>query len=313
MPNAQFPVHPEQSSRISSLHGVRIREDVLFSNHMGVENPGIRKREEKIIEGLSEVLTKVLGPEEVVLAAIRCQAPLGALEQFTLGWYVYYVTQAVLVFTNQRLMCYQVKQAGSFGKGVIWKQGLRSANWGDIEEAKVKGWLIPTLNLKFRDGRKERFSGLGFGNARKIKILLSAIQTAGSAPATSAQGMPSLCPSCFAELSPEIYTCGKCRLEFKNEKTLLKMLFIPGGDYFYVGLRYLGVVHFISGSVLLVMLVLFGLAAFGVADFLAEPGHPSAPSEVLPGLAFLALIFASHKALTFLSCRRMVRRFIPLK
>lgn len=313
MPNAQFPVYADQSPRLGSLNGVRIREDAVFCNRKGLEKPAIRKRAEKIIEALREVLVKALGPEEMVLDVVRCQSPLGVLEQLTLGWYVYYITRAVLVFTNQRLLCFRVREGGTFGGKLEWKRGVRSASWGDIEEAKVKGWLIPTLNIKYRDGRKETFRGMAGGHARKIKTLLTAIQTSGGAQASATQGMAPLCPGCFTDLTPQVYECGKCRLEFKNESTLLKRLFIPGGDYFYVGLRYLGVVHSIGGVIFLVSAIFYGLAALGLADLLAEPGHPTLRGDAIAGLGIFAFFFALHKLLTFLTCRRLVRQFIPAK
>jgi len=44
MPVPGFPIHPDQSARQASLEGVPVREDTLYSNRLGEEKQGIRKR-----------------------------------------------------------------------------------------------------------------------------------------------------------------------------------------------------------------------------------------------------------------------------
>ena len=67
---------------------------------------------------------------EAALYVIKsCQAPLGTLEQFFVGWYVYRVTATPLVFTNLRLLHFGV------GPGGKWNRTLKSVRWGDVTSA----------------------------------------------------------------------------------------------------------------------------------------------------------------------------------
>jgi hypothetical protein len=306
MSDMYFPVHPEQSPRLSSPSGVRVREDTLYTNHKGDEKKGVRKRADKAIEKLQEILRKVLGPEEVVLYIARCQAPASAFEQITFGWYIYYITATLLVFTNRRLLVFQVKRDGG------WKRILRAVVWGDVEEAKAKGWLSRTLQIKYRNGKKETYWGLGWGDAKKIGVLLAALFSLGARETSAAGGIVPLCPNCLAELTPQVYECHNCKLVFKDEKTMVRRsLFIPGGGYFYVGHWLLGVGDFIVEAYLLVLVLVFVLAAVSLTTG-PPSGQPAGGTGEAWGLAiFLGLILALEKWLTIHHCRRFIREFIP--
>lgn len=307
MPDVHFPVHPEQSPRLGSFNGVRVREDTVYTNQRGEEKAGVRKRAEKAIDKLQEILRKVLEPEEAILCVARCQAPVSGFEQLTMGWYVYYVTGTVLVFTNRRLLYFLVKRDGS------WKRVLRAVAWGDVEEAKVKGWLSHTLQLKYRNGKKETYWKLRGDDAKKMKVLVGALFSAGAGEMSAAQAPVSLCPGCLAALTPQVYQCSKCGVTFKNERTMVRRsLLIPGGGYFYVGHWFLGLGDFVVEAYLLVMVVIFVLVALGMSDPLGEPGQPPTTAGVALFVAvFVAAILAVEKWLTIHHCRRFIREFIP--
>lgn len=308
MPDMHSPVHPEQSSRLGSPNGVRVREDTLYTNHKGQEKSGVRKRADKAIDKLQEILRQALGPEEVVLYTARCQAPVSWFEQWTFGWYIYYVTAIVLVLTNRRLLFFQVKRDGS------WKKSLRAVLWGDVEEAKAKGWLSRTLQIKYRNGKKETYWGLGWGDAKKIRVLLEALFSPGAGETSAAGGIVPLCPNCLAELTPQVYECSNCKLTFKDEKTMVRRsLLIPGGGYFYVGHAFLGVMLFIGEVYLLVLAVMFVIVALGgMVDPLVEPGQaPTTGVEAWFVAAFFGAILGLAKWRVIHHCRRFIREFIP--
>ncbi len=306
MPDIYFPVHPQQSSRLGSPNGVRVREDTLYTNHKGQEKKGIRKRADKALDKLQEVLRRALTPEEVLLYVAPCQAPASVFEQITFGWYIYYVTATMLVFTNRRLLLFQVKRDGS------WKKIMRAFLWGDVEEAKVTGWLARTFRIKYRNGKKETYWGLGWGDAKKIKVLLAALFSRGAGEMTAAGAIVPLCPNCLAELTPQVYECHNCKLAFKDEKTMVRRsLLIPGGGYFYVGHWFLGIGDFIVEAYLLILGVVFVIAA--VSPTIGAPSGPGAggSGEAWGIAVFLALVLAVEKWLTIHHCRRFIREFIP--
>ena len=311
MPLPDFPIHPEQFPRQGSQGGIRVREDTLHSDHRGKEKKAIRKRASKALEKLQEPLSKLLEPEEVVLYVTRAQAPAGWFEQLTLGWIIYYITGTTLVFTNRRLLHFLVKSNGA------WKRSVRSLRWGDLSEAKVKGFLLsPTLQLHYRNGNKEFYWGLRRDDSKKIKVLLAAILPAATGEGSPAQAMISLCPSCRATLTVGTYQCSQCFLAFKDETTMVRRsLLIPGGGYFYTGNRFLGVMDFIVEGYLLLLVLILVLSAFGVfSDPLAEPGEDSLPpAGAFVTASIFAAVLAVEKWMTIHHCRRFIREFIPTK
>jgi hypothetical protein len=308
MANPDFRVHPEEPPRLGVLHDVRVREDTLNTNFRGQEKKGIRTRADKALEKLGAILRQVLGPEEVVLYVARCQAPVSALEQITFGWYIYYVTGTVLVFTNRRLLHFGVKRNGE------WNKILRSASWGDVEDTKIKGWLSKTLELRYRTGKKEKYWNIGREDGKKLRVLLDALFAAGARESSPAQTMVSLCPSCTAELTPRVYQCAKCGLKFKDEKTMVsRSLIVPGGGYFYTRHWFLGVGDFLVEAYLLIMVIILAASALGL---IANPpgetgGEPMKGAAAWIAAAFVAAILAAEKWLTVHHCRRFIREFIP--
>ncbi len=309
MPAADIAVHPEQIPRQGSRAGVRLREDTVYADHKGRESRGVRKRADKALDKLQDALTRILEPDEVVFYLARCQAPVGALEQFTFGWYIYYVTGTVLVFTNLRVLHFLVR------RDLSWKRSLRSVRWGDLEQAQVKGWLSPQLYFKYRNGKQEKYWGLRRDDANKIKALVAVLLPGSLGASTPAQAMVSLCPDCLAELTPRVYQCHKCSLMFKDERTMVRRsLLIPGGGYFYTGQWFLGTGDFIVEAYLLVMTLVWVLVAFGVMAEPLEPGEEAVGRGGAVFVAvFLAVILTLEKLLTIHHCRRFVRNFIPSK
>jgi hypothetical protein len=66
----------------------------------------------------------------------------------------------------------------------------------------------------------------------KLLPLLIAASQADAAPGVF---VTSLCPECRSRLTSRLYQCPNCQLLFKNEKTILKLMFVPGGVHFYCG------------------------------------------------------------------------------
>ena len=310
MPAADLIVHLNQAPRPSSQDGVRFREDTAFTNHKGEENKGVRKRAEKALGSLQDVLSKVLEPDETVLYLARCQAPVSIFEQFAFGWYIYKVTGTVLVFTNRRLLDVRIKPKGLFSLDFSWSQCLRSVRWGDLAEAKVSGWLSTALVLKYRTGKKESYWKLDRGDAKKMKVLLAALLPGAATESTAAQGMVSLCPTCIAVLTPCVYQCSQCGQLFKDEKTMVRRaLLIPGGGYFYTGHTFLAVSDFMAEAYLLLLLLIF-LAALLLPSDNPQSGEAAG---FWVGAGVVAALLAVEKWGTIHHCRRFIREFIPRK
>jgi len=309
MPNADLPIHALQMPRLVSANGVQVREDTLFTNVKGEIDDRSRKRAEEALASLHDILPNLLEPNEAILYVIKtCQAPLGTLEQLFLGWYVYRVTATRLVFTNLRLLHF------GLGAGGKWNRTLKSVRWGDVTKAKVKGWINRLLELRYADGKKERYWRLPKKDGKKAQAILDAVLPQSQGEATAAQGFQSICPNCRAVLTAGNYQCASCGLKFKDEKTLRwRTILIPGGGYLYSGMTLLGVLAFLSEGAFTLATITFVLMALGLmAAERAENGQIMAASELWATALILAIILALNKALEFIHGRRVVRSFIPL-
>jgi hypothetical protein len=302
MPTAQIPVHTDQSVRLSSHFGIPLREDTAFTNRRG-----IRKRAEQALDKLQEPLRKMLEPDEAVLYIARGQIMPSRVEQFFLGVHAYYLAPAMLVLTNRRLLHLFVTWNG------MWKRGIRSARWGDMEEAKVKGLLSAKLRIKYRDGKKEIYWRMRSDDGKKIQLLLEVLLPTAAGETSPALSMTSVCPDCRSALTPGLYECPQCRLKFKDERTALRRsLLIPGGGFFYTGHTLLGMAHCLVDLVLLFYLAISVLVALGAVQ--PEPTPGGAPQDRFAALvvvAFLAILLGLHKWITTRISRNLIRNYIP--
>ncbi len=298
-------IHPNVAPRPASCHGLRIREDVAFTNAKGEEDKGTRKRVSKVLEKIAAVLPRVLAQDETILYAARVQAPISFWEQYGLGWYVYRVTSTALVFTNRRILHLGVDSSGK------WKGNLRAVAYGDLAKAEPKGWIGGVLWLTYKNGKKEKYWNIRGGGVKKLKAMLAVLLPAGAADSTPAQGMVSLCPECVAPLTEKVYFCAKCGLVFKDESTMKKRSWlIPGGGYFYCGQTFLGVVDFLAEAWLTLLLLFWlGSAVAGWGKTSSNPDTPDAVGFLIAGI-FVGFILLVEKLMTIHHCQRFIREFL---
>jgi len=306
MAKPDVTVHADAAPRPGTQAGLRIREDVAFTNANGREDRSTQKRVQNILEKAGLAVQRLLAVDETVLYAARAQAPVGLFEQLTMGWYIYRVSASVLVFTNRRILHLLVDSGGR------WRGHWKTVAYGDLAEVTTKGWLSPVLWLKYRNGKKDEYWRLKRADAKKIQALAAALLPASSAESTAAQSMVSLCPECMAALEEKVYHCASCGLVFKDEKTMIKRsLLIPGGGYFYCGYTFLGVMDFLAEAWLTIILLI--LVAGAVTTWGQPPSNnPDAgdPVGFLITAILVAGVLALEKYYTIHHCRRFVREFI---
>lgn len=310
MADVNLLIHETQIPKQVSANGISIREDTLYTNAKGEADERSRKRAEEALSSLSEVLPSLLEPNEAVLYVVKsCQAPVGVLEQLLLGWYIYRVTATRLVFTNLRLLHFGLVSEKK------WDRTLKSARWGDVLEAKTKGWLNRLLKLKYANGKREQYWRLRRKDSQKVKVILDGVMPLSRAETTPAQGMQSLCPNCRATLTPRTYQCLSCGLKFKDEKTLLRRtLLIPGGGYLYSGFTLLGGITFLTEGAFTLALIYYVLMALGIAAPETSPnGRPTQTGIFWGAAGFFAVILGLNKALEYVHSRRVIQKFLPLK
>lgn len=298
MPPADVLIHQNQP-QTTKIDGVSIRDDVLYTNYRGEENARIQKRNDKILRQLRPALERMLLPSETVLFVTRARSPLTILEQLTSAWWTTALAACAIVITNQRILFFPVKRDGS------WKESIRAAYWGDIEQLKPKGLFIRNVTFRFKNGCKATYTNFRRADAKKIAVIAAALIPAASGELTSTQGLVQLCPDCRNALTQGQYSCANCGLIFKNERSMVtRSIFLPGGGYFYTGHRGIGIfLAVVEGYLVLeILLLLFGRVA-----------SPKAVPEVRLALLVLAFFWGIETAVTILHCRRYIRNFIPEK
>ncbi len=281
------------------MDGIPTRSDVLFTNDKGEEKGSVEKRTAKILQKLSPALQRILRPGEVVLYAMRARSPLSPLEQLTAAWWTAYLAACAIVVTNKRILFFPVKSDGS------WRESVRAAHWGDLEEIRAKGLLVRIVSFKFKNGTKVTYTNFRREDAKKLAAITSALLPAASGEQTAAPGLVQLCPDCCVVLTEGQYSCPGCGLIFENEKTMIvRSIFLPGGGYFYTGHPLVAIIPAVVEALLVleILLILF-----------AGVGSPKAIPDLLSGLLVLAIFWGLETAITILHCRRYVREFIPQK
>lgn len=306
MSRLDLTFNSEQPPREVTWQGLRLREDTAFTDPKGRENDSARRSVEKVLSPLAGVLQNLLEADEAILYAARANAPLGTLEQLTLGWYAQYVGQTTLVVTDRRLLHLAVTRNGQ------WKHNVRSLQWGDLQDVKIKGWLARTMELHYANDRKEKYWAIRARDAKKLRVLIPVLLAAYRGQVTARQGMTPLCPECKTALTAKVYQCANCGLVFKDEKTAVRRsLLIPGGGYFYTGQHFLGVLDLIAEGYLLLLLAAFVLLAF-LGDEPTAPGEEALTTlDALLFAGFIGFLLVLEKLITIHHCRRAVRDFIP--
>jgi hypothetical protein len=312
MPDANLAIHENQVPQLTTHTGLRLREDVLYSNAKGEEKAGIRKRADQTIERLKDVLARLLQPDEAILYVAKAQVYPTMLEQFFSRWHESLRPSVQFVVTNRRLLVLRTRAKGF--RNWKWDRGIRAVRWGDVEGEKVKGFLMRILELNTRNGVRERFWRIGSADLKMVRLLLGRLAPASAGDSSATQGFVSLCPICLTALTPYAYACPQCRATFKDEKTLLRRaLLIPGGACFYVGWTGLGVLSAIVEAILVIDLIVVGIAMYSSTS----PGRPgsraSAAPELLTSVVLLLVFLLLEKLVAWIHCRWYVRDFIPAK
>ena len=309
MPAADTPVHHNLLPRMASFAGVHFREDTLYTNASGIERRRIRNRVEKDLPQVVHLLTRILRPDEVVLYVARGAEMPGNIEQI-LSAFVHVTDsfRTMLVFTNIRLLALRTRTRAL--RGWVWDRGIFAVEWNGLVQARIKGWLLPYMELTDRNGRKERFFRLRHLDATKIKHVMAVLTGAvGPTVEPNVQAYSSLCPECFATLAPAVYRCAQCGMTFRNEKSLLaRALFIPGGAYLYTGRIGLGVFSGLLETVGLLDVIRNFVTLAHTVPGVVNGDTPQSPlTDALIALSAVLLL----KVAAIYRSKRQVRKFIP--
>lgn len=273
---------------------LRVNEEICFTDIKGKKKPRDRKQLTKLLGKATPLLQKTMEPDEEIRYLAPAISPYSTLELLTTGWVITVIKRCLLVITDRRILHLPTKSDGTP------KSSISQIRFADIEEAKVTGMIGQQLQLRYRNGKKESFTGITGKVAKKISAVLSG--SSGQGTPTTLAGRHHICPRCQQPLTTESFTCSNCQLAFKDQKKATRYsLLIPGGGYFYTG-------HPVMGAVDALVELFFLLAFLGGFVLLAE-----GDVEAVSVLVMFGVLLGLEKLLTIYHSRHYVTEFLPAK
>lgn len=304
MTRADQPIFSNSFPKTSTIESIPVREDILYANKNGEEKPRLRAPAAERMKKLAPALARLLKKDEVIMYTASANAPMGALETYTLGTWARNTSRVTLVFTQERILALRVDRHGN------WRESVRGCAYADLMPIKIDGWINRYLHLKFTTGKKANYWGLGRTEANALKKILPVLQQAAVGQVGGKSDMVSLCPACSAELAPQVYECANCHQMFRNEESLWWRALIPGGVYFYANQGGLGVLHAIVDSLLTLDLLVSGTGL--LAGMLNGSLSGENLSDTKAAVAYIFVVTALEKLVAVYHARRFIREFIPI-
>jgi hypothetical protein len=273
---------------------LRINEEICFTDIKGKTKPRDRKQLSKLLDKATPLLQHTLEPDEEIQYIALAISPYSVLEILTTGWVITVIRRCLLVVTDRRILHLPTKS------DYTPKSSISQIRFPDIEEAKLTGSLAKQLTLRYRNGKKESFTGFPGKVAKKLSAVLAG--STGQGTPTALAGRHHICPRCQQPLTTESFTCAGCRLDFKSQKKATQYsLLIPGGGYFYTG-------HPVMGLLDAVVEIFFILAVLGGLVLLAQ-----GDVEAVSVLIMFGVLLGLEKLLTIYHSRHYVTEFLPAK
>jgi hypothetical protein len=276
---------------ITRTYGFPLREDVAFTKANGQPNSGIRKTAEKFLTTLQHPLQLILEPEETVFVVTKAMAPIGILQQFTMGWALMNAFTVVLVVTDRRLLEFTMTSSGE------WRGSVRVIRWADLKKAKAGGVLSGYLALWPSAGNKVQYGRVPLRAAKTLKMLLPLLTEHNTGQVSADGNFVSLCPRCKQRLTSGVFTCQHCGLEFRSPSKLRLRTLLPGGAYFYVNLKPMGLlISFVE--------VIFYIEALAIL-MSQEPNRVGAAG-------FFLFVIAIEKLVMYHHASHFIQLFMPV-
>lgn len=271
------------------LFDLPVDRNILFSDHTGKFRKGLEKRQTKLVGKLAFLKPFLKNDEKIVLVTTGC-SPMSVLEQLVTGWLLCYLKRSLFVFTNRRI--FHIPATYDFS----YKNSIAQINYSDCEVISTK-WSY--IEVRYKNGTKEKFMYIDRRERRKIRSLLAATSFDGAH--ATAGGRSHLCPRCTAELVRDQYTCPGCRLVFKNISEGKKIsIMYPGGGYFYTRHPVMGTGDAITELMLTVLLVV------SLIDLLRGNGNGFVP------LAIWGTALIIEKSISVYHATHFIKEFIPI-
>lgn len=272
-----------------SIFGVPVDRETIFSNHRGVYQKKVEKRQRSLIVK-STFIKFFMHHGEQIRCLTTGYSPVNVVEQVMTGPSFIFFKRALFIFTDKRILHIPTRFNRS-SRGAI-SQIL----YEDCAGIEFKG---RSLHVKYKNGTSEAFPYIGRREKKKIQSLISDLSLSPK-EAGRLRGRVYLCPSCANLLDEGKRACPSCNLGFKSTtQAVIRSLLIPGGGYFYN--RYP-----ISGTIIMIAELAL-IAAIALQWFSIRSETPNS----IWILVLLAGVLALEKASVTYHAVERVRNFIP--
>lgn len=281
-------IFKKQTGINQNIMGLPVDKEFLFSNHKNIYKKGMEKRQTKLIEKISFIKQFLKEDERILLVTTGC-SPMSFMEQFFTGWVVFYLKRSLFVITNKRIFHIPTKADYSY------RNSIAQILYADCNTIEIKG---RTLEVKYKNGKKEKFYYIAGKERKKLKALLKATSLDGVQSKTP--GRMHLCPRCTSNLIEDEYICPKCRLEFKNKAEGKKnSILYPGGGYFYTRHWWLGVSDAIAETFLIVLVISLLV------------GTVQGEKDGILAFSFVLVLLVLEKVITIYHTDHFIKEYIP--
>jgi hypothetical protein len=298
-------VHENVMPEVQKSGPLDLRQDTLTRDYKGKASRSIAKKTAKLIEKLSAPLSRFLEPGEQVLYIARAQREANLLIQYTMGWYIYYASAAVIVFTDRRLLHLRVK-------GDKWDDGVRSCAWEEVDAAEVKGWMSRVVRLWRKGGPRYQYWRISRADALNIKKLLPLLLQAHQGVPHRSKFLIPLCPECKHELASPAKPCPGCGLGFKVKKKMYWLSLVPAAAYIYTRNWFLAFIDLIGQSYGYLLLGL-GIFSFlgAILGWQDADGKLMRMDEAMAVLGVGLIVFGLDVIITIHHNTYFIEDFIP--
>ncbi|MBI5551199.1 MAG: hypothetical protein HY911_06785 [Desulfobacterales bacterium] len=272
-----------------TIFGVPVDREKIFTNHKGVYQKQVEKRQRKLIVK-STFIKFFLHHGEQIRCLTTGYSPTSVLERMVTGPAFLFFKRALLIFTDKRILHVPTH----FDRSA--RSAVSQIMYDDCAHLSIRG---RSLHVKYKNGQEEIFPYLGRKEKRKIQALLQSLP-ATPKEAGRLKGRVFLCPSCTHELPAEGHRCETCTLAFKSTlQAKLRSALIPGGGYFYSRYPALGT---------MVALLELGLMFFVVHMAMAlYQGSSLSLSVLAVGAGALIL----EKLVAILHAQELTKEYVP--
>jgi len=271
------------------IFGKPVDRDILFSNHRGIYNKKVEKRQRRLLIKIP-FINSFLENGELITLITSGYAPLTRLERFLLRYLTVFQRRALFVFTDRRV--FYIPTTFTYG----YRYSVAEIRYANCKSIQVVG---RSLVFMFHNGGFEQFPYIGRKERRKIRAFVGNVAL-GVNP-TGAQNMAYLCARCGATIPSNSALCPKCRLRFWTAAKAGKMaLLIPGGGYFYMDNTLYGLASAILELLLAVLLILSGVDMYR--------GFTGSVLAVI----LLSMALAGTKAVSFFHSQDLVQGCFPV-